>query len=75
MRLKQCNVITGRLKRKLKKNIFKEEEDLICNCTLKALLAMRRWDELAKDPAIPTPTNDKYTTMAQSIVCKKNAPS
>ena len=45
------------------------------HCTLKALLAMRRWDELAKDPAIPTTTNDKYTTMAQTIVCKQNATS
>ncbi len=39
---------------------------------LQALLAMRRWDEQAKDPAIPLLSNQKYVTMAIAILNKKD---
>ncbi len=39
---------------------------------LQALLAMRRWDEQAKDPAIPLFSNQKYVAMAIAILNKQD---
>ncbi len=51
---------------------FPAKLNVLWNCLFlcQALLAMRRWDELAKNPNTPLKSNEKYTAIAIAILKK-----